>query len=87
MAGLVSLLALYKETNFHVQFHALGGSNFFIFVIVQVFGGSWGSTLALAYSQAHADKVCNLHDLPFCFGLELSVLNSDAFNSVNFCQG
>ena len=24
---------------------------------MQVFGGSWGSTLALAYSQAHPDKV------------------------------
>ncbi|XP_021717189.1 proline iminopeptidase-like isoform X2 [Chenopodium quinoa] len=26
----------------------------------QVFGGSWGSTLALAYSQAHPDKVTGL---------------------------
>ncbi|KAL8160918.1 hypothetical protein V2J09_012407 [Rumex salicifolius] len=26
----------------------------------QVFGGSWGSTLALAYSQAHSDKVNSL---------------------------
>lgn len=25
---------------------------------MQVFGGSWGSTLALAYSQSHPDKVC-----------------------------
>ncbi|KAJ0009886.1 hypothetical protein Pint_33560 [Pistacia integerrima] len=25
----------------------------------QVFGGSWGSTLSLAYSQSHPDKVCN----------------------------
>jgi pimeloyl-ACP methyl ester carboxylesterase len=24
---------------------------------MQVFGGSWGSTLALAYSQEHPDKV------------------------------
>lgn len=24
---------------------------------MQVFGGSWGSTLALAYSQSHPDKV------------------------------
>ena len=27
---------------------------------MQVFGGSWGSTLALAYSQTHPDKVGNL---------------------------
>ncbi|KMT03937.1 hypothetical protein BVRB_8g187460 [Beta vulgaris subsp. vulgaris] len=26
----------------------------------QVFGGSWGSTLALAYSQSHPDKVTGL---------------------------
>lgn len=25
-----------------------------------MFGGSWGSTLALAYSQTHPDKVSNL---------------------------
>jgi proline iminopeptidase len=25
-----------------------------------VFGGSWGSTLSLAYSQAHPDKVMSL---------------------------
>jgi pimeloyl-ACP methyl ester carboxylesterase len=33
--------------------------NPFFFVIMQVFGGSWGSTLALAYSQSHPEKVCN----------------------------
>ncbi|CAO2815839.1 unnamed protein product [Amaranthus hypochondriacus] len=27
---------------------------------MQVFGGSWGSTLALAYSQSHPDKVTGL---------------------------
>src|SRR5690606_9903461 len=26
----------------------------------QVFGGSWGSTLALAYAQTHADRVSEL---------------------------
>jgi len=26
----------------------------------QVFGGSWGSTLALAYAQTHPDRVCEL---------------------------
>lgn len=26
-------------------------------VSLQVFGGSWGSTLALAYSMSHPDKV------------------------------
>lgn len=25
-----------------------------------MFGGSWGSTLALAYSQTHPDKVSNV---------------------------
>lgn len=29
----------------------------FLGLILQVFGGSWGSTLALVYSQSHPDKV------------------------------
>ena len=28
-----------------------------VIIVMQVFGGSWGSTLALAYSQAHPNKV------------------------------
>ena len=35
---------------------------FCVILILQVFGGSWGSTLALAYSQSHPDKVS-----PFSF--------------------
>lgn len=31
--------------------------NIFFPLFAQVFGGSWGSTLALAYSQSHPDKV------------------------------
>ncbi|GMQ01287.1 hypothetical protein CsSME_00047975 [Camellia sinensis var. sinensis] len=33
---------------------------FSICLILQVFGGSWGSTLALAYSQSHPDKVTGI---------------------------
>lgn len=31
-----------------------------ISLFLQVFGGSWGSTLALVYSQSHPDKVNHL---------------------------
>lgn len=36
---------------------------FLINMFVQVFGGSWGSTLALAYSVSHPDKVSQKSNL------------------------
>ena len=50
---------------------------FIYFLIIQVFGGSWGSTLAFAYSQSHTDEVHNLLDWLLFFLLEFWYIQSD----------
>ena len=38
-----------------------------------VFGGSWGSTLSLAYAQTHPER----RDLPFVIGKSIGLLRGD----------
>lgn len=63
MAGIV---LFYGLTNFSFELAIFGELSqlFICLLIIQVFGGSWGSTLALVYSQSHPDKV---HKLSFIF--------------------
>jgi pimeloyl-ACP methyl ester carboxylesterase len=56
MAGNLSPLVVY-QLPVYILWFLRNGIWFYDPYNIQVFGGSWGSTLALAYSQTHPDKV------------------------------